>query len=260
MKVIRAMTLPPPLDPHHALFVDLDGTLLEIAPRPELVRAPDGLAELLTRLTEQRDGALAVISGRRIDDFDRYLRPWRGAASGVHGAERRDAGSRIVASGDRPDDRRAAAALDRLRPALRELERRLPGVLVEDKGRTLAIHYRQAPDREGEVRAVVAGLLRQEDEVLRLIDGKMVLELKPLHYDKGRAIAAFMAEPPFHGRVPVFVGDDTTDEDGFAEVNRRGGLSVRVGAPNAATAAAYALPSVTAVLRWLRGDNPESAA
>src|SRR4051812_32170146 len=119
------MTLPPPLDPRSALFLDLDGTLLEIAPRPELVRVPDGLAALLTRLAEQRGGALAVISGRRIDDFDRFLRPWCGAASGVHGAERRDAASRIVASGDSPEDRHAASALARLRPALRELERRL---------------------------------------------------------------------------------------------------------------------------------------
>ena len=128
----------------------------------------------------------------------------------------------------------AAAALARLRPALRELERRLPGVLVEDKGRTLARALspgaRQGGRRSGRL---VESLLRQEAAALRLIAGKMVLELQPRHHDKGRAIAAFMAEQPFHGRVPVFVGDDTTDEDGFAEVNRRGGVSVRVGRPRA---------------------------
>ena len=245
---------PPPLDPHSALFLDLDGTLLEIAPRPELVRVPDGLAGLLTRLARQRGGALAVISGRRIVDFDRYLRPWRGAASGVHGAERRDAAGRMIAGGDSPDDRNAAVALERLRPRLRALAVRWPGVLVEDKGRTLAVHYRQAPDREDEVRAEIERLLRPEAAALRLIDGKMVLELKPIHHDKGRAIAAFMAEPPFRGRVPVFVGDDTTDEDGFAEVNRRGGVSVRVGPAGAATRAVCTLPSVSAVLDWLRGS------
>ena len=239
------MTLPPPpLDPHSALFLDLDGTLLEIAPRPELVKAPEGIAELLTRLAQQRGGALAVISGRRIDDFDRHLHPWRGAAAGVHGAERRDAEGRIVTSGDTLEDRRAAAALERLRPALRALEERLPAIRVEDKVSTLAVHYRQAAEKEREVRAAVESLLRQETAALRLIDGKMVLELKPIHHDKGRAIAAFMAEEPFRGRVPVFVGDDTTDEDGFAEVNRRGGVSVRVGAENPATAAAFTLPSV----------------
>src|SRR3954447_15501034 len=109
------MKLPPPLDPHSALFLDFDGTLLEIAPRPQLVRVPDGLPALLTRLATERDGALAMISGRRIDDFDRYLHPWRGAASGVHGAERRDAAGRLVASGESPEDRRAMEALERLR-------------------------------------------------------------------------------------------------------------------------------------------------
>ncbi|MGE0257939.1 MAG: trehalose-phosphatase [Alphaproteobacteria bacterium] len=249
------MTLAPPLDPHSALFLDLDGTLLEIAPRPELVAAPEGLAELLARVARQRGGALAVISGRRIDDLDRYLRPWRGAAAGVHGAERRDAAGRIATGGNSVEDRRAAAALARLRPALREIERRIPGVLLEDKGRTLAVHYRQAPEREPEIRAAVASLLRRETAALRLIDGKMVLELKPIHHDKGRAIAAFMAEEPFRGRLPVFAGDDTTDEDGFAEVNRRGGVSVRVGPESSATKAAFSLPSVAAVLDWLRGGG-----
>jgi trehalose 6-phosphate phosphatase len=251
------MTLPPPLDPNNALFLDLDGTLLEIAPRPELVEAPEGLAELLTRVARRRGGALAVISGRRIDDFDRYVRPWHGAAAGVHGAERRDSEGRIVTGGDTSEDGRTAAALERLRPALRELEGRLPGVLVEDKGRTVAVHYRQAPDNEQEVRAAVASLLRQEAAALRLIDGKMVLELKPIHHDKGRAIAAFMAEQPFRGRVPVFVGDDTTDEDGFAEVNRRGGVSVRVGPESPATNALFTLPSVASVLDWLRRSGAE---
>jgi trehalose 6-phosphate phosphatase len=253
---MHVMTLPPPLDPYSALFLDFDGTLLEIAPRPELVEAPQGLAELLTRVARQRGGALAVISGRRIDDFDRYLHPWQGAAAGVHGAERRDAVGRIVTSGDTRQDRRAAAALESLRPALRALEERLPGVLVEDKGGTLAVHYRQAPEHEREVRAVVASLLPYETAALRLIDGKMVLELKPIHHDKGRAIAAFMAEEPFRGRLPVFVGDDTTDEDGFAEVNRRGGVSVRVGPESPATQAGFALPAVASVLDWLRESSP----
>src|SRR4051812_37608984 len=119
---------PPPLDPHSALFLDVDGTLLEIAPRPELVRVPDGLAALLTRLAEQRGGALAVISGRRIDDVDRHLHPWRGAVAGVHGGERRDAAGHMIAGSDSPDDRKAASALERLRPMLRDLEQQLPGI------------------------------------------------------------------------------------------------------------------------------------
>src|SRR3954452_9813870 len=170
------MKLPPSLDPRHALFLDLDGTLLEIAPRPELVRVPDGLAALLTRLAERRGNALAVISGRRIDDFNRYLLPWCGAAAGVHGGERRDTAGRMIATRDSPEDRNAAFALERLRPLLRNLERRLPGVLVEDKGKTLAIHYRQAPDRESEVRTEVDRLLRPKAAALRMIDCNMVLE------------------------------------------------------------------------------------
>ena len=245
------MSRPPPLDPSSALFLDVDGTLLEIAPRPELVRVPPGLPSLLARLADRRGGALAVISGRRIDDIDRCLRPWRGAAAGVHGGERRDAEGRLIASGDTTADREAAAALDRLRPPLREMERRHPGILLEDKGKTLAVHYRQAPDTEGEVRAAVERLLRGEAERLRLIAGKMVFELQPAHHGKDRAVAAFMAEAPFRGRIPVFIGDDTTDEYGFAEVNRRGGVSIRVGERGAATAAAYRLPSVSAVLDWL---------
>jgi trehalose 6-phosphate phosphatase len=112
---------------------------------------------------------------------------------------------------------------------LQEIADRAPGVRLEDKGRTLAVHYRQAPEKAGEIRGLIDRLLREEAERLRLIAGKMVFELQPRHLGKDGAIAAFMAEPPFRGRVPVFVGDDTTDEDGFAEVNRRGGVSIRVG-------------------------------
>jgi trehalose 6-phosphate phosphatase len=250
---------PPSLDRDSALFLDLDGTLLEIAPRPELVMVPAGLPELLARLAERRGGALAVISGRRIEDCDRHLRPWRGAAAGLHGAERRRADGSLATGGDSAADREAAAALDRLRPALNELARRIPGVLIEDKGRTIALHYRQVPEKEGEIRAAVARLLRPEIAALRLMSGKMLVELKPAHHDKGRAVAAFLEEAPFRGRMPVFVGDDTTDEDGFREVNRRGGVSIRVGAPETATAAVHTLPTVPAVLAWLRRDIADPA-
>jgi trehalose 6-phosphate phosphatase len=249
------MTLPPPLDPHSALFLDLDGTLLEIASRPEMVIVPEGLAGLLTRLAEQRGGALALVSGRRIAELDRLLQPWRGAAAGIHGAERRGADGSVATSGNVPADRKASAALDRLRPALSDLAARVPGVLLEDKGRTLAVHYRQAPDKAEMIRSALDKLLREHGDTLRLIAGKMVFELQPCHHGKHGAIAAFMAETPFRGRVPVFVGDDTTDEDGFAEVNRRGGLSVRVGPEGDMTQAVCGLSSVSAVLDWLRGGG-----
>jgi trehalose 6-phosphate phosphatase len=246
-----ALPRPPALAPDAALFIDVDGTLLEIAPQPELVLVPQPLPALLQRLARRRGGALALISGRPIADLDRLLRPWHGAAAGLHGAERRRPDGSFGAAGDGPADRRAAAALARLRPQLLALAAGAPGLRLEDKGRTLALHYRAAPERAGAVRAAAERALREAGDCLRLIAGKMVIELQPRHIGKDRAIAAFLAEPPFRGRLPVFLGDDTTDEDGFAEVNRRGGLSVRIGEPRSATAAACALPSVAAALDWL---------
>jgi trehalose 6-phosphate phosphatase len=237
----------PPLDATSALFLDVDGTLLEIAPRPELVRVPEGLPSLLVRLSAQREGALALISGRPLAQLDQLFQPWQGAAAGLHGLERRRADG-ILAS---VVDSASAAALDRLRPKLAALASDGTGLILEDKGGTLALHYRAAPQRETEIRAVVEALHREIGSVLRLISGKMVVEFQPRSADKGRAIAAFLAEAPFLGRRPIFVGDDTTDEDGFAEIRRRGGLAVRVGPFDRATAANYCLPSVETVLAWL---------
>ena len=237
----------PPLDALSALFLDVDGTLLEIAPRPELVQVPDGLPPLIILLSAEREGALALISGRPLAQLDQLFRPWRGAAAGLHGLERRRTDGIL----DRAVDCDSASALDRLRPKLAALAAKGPGLTLEDKGGTLAFHYRAAPQRETEIRTVVEALHREIASVLRLITGKMVFEFQPRSFDKGRAIAAFLAEPPFVGRRPVFVGDDTTDEDGFAEIRRRGGIAVRVSPFDGATAANYRLPTVEAVVAWL---------
>jgi trehalose 6-phosphate phosphatase len=242
---------PPLLDPLSALFLDVDGTLLELAPSPELVQVPEGLTPLITRLSAQREGALALISGRPLAQLDRLFQPWRGAAAGLHGLERRRADGIL----DCAIDGDSAAALDRLRPKLAALAADGTGVALEDKGGTLALHYRAAPQREPEIRGVVEVLYREIASVLRLITGKMVIEFQPRSADKGRAIAAFLGEPPFVGRRPVFVGDDTTDEDGFAETRRRGGVAVRVGPFDAVTAANYRLPTVEAVLAWLASSG-----
>ncbi len=244
---LAELPAPPPLDPLSALFLDVDGTLLEIAPRPELVQVPVGLPSLMTRLSAQREGALALISGRPLGQLDRLFQPWQGAAAGLHGLERRRADGIL----DCVVDRDSAGALDRLRPKLAALAADGTGLILEDKGGTLALHYRAAPQREPEIRAAVEVLRRETASVLRLITGKMVVEFQPREVDKGRGIAAFLAEPPFLGRRPVFVGDDTTDEDGFAEIRRRGGVAVRVGCFDNATAANYRLPTVEAVLVWL---------
>jgi trehalose 6-phosphate phosphatase len=245
------MTAPPALDRHSALLLDVDGTLLEIAPHPDRVEVPPGLPQLLDRLADERDGALALISGRPIADLDRLFDPWHGAAAGLHGIERRRPDGNRVDSIAGAADQAAAAALDRLRPKLQALVQQQPGTWVEDKGRTLALHYRAVPEAETGIRERAERLLREQGDGLRLIPGKMVVEFQPRHHGKGGAIAAFMAEPPFRGRVPVFLGDDTTDEEGFAEVNRRGGLSILVGEPFGTSAATCSLPSVTAALDWL---------
>jgi trehalose 6-phosphate phosphatase len=250
------MQPPPPLDSAAALFIDIDGTLLEIAERPELVRVPDDLPGLLAGLAAQRDGALALVSGRPLAQIDRLFKTWRGGAAGLHGLERRRADGTRLAPGDSPADIAAAAALAVLRAELVELGQEITGLLIEDKGGTIAVHYRAAPTRADELRERIGVLIREHGAGLRVIAGKMVFELQPAHHGKDGAIAAFLAEPPFFGRSPVFLGDDTTDEDGFAEINRRGGVSIRVGPAMAETAAHYTLPAVAAVHAWLKAALP----
>ncbi|MBO0736979.1 MAG: trehalose-phosphatase [Alphaproteobacteria bacterium] len=237
---------PAALDARSALFLDVDGTLLEIVARPELVRVPPGLPALLSGLAGERDGALALISGRTLAELDRLFQPWHGAAAGLHGIERRRADGSL----DRLRDSAGDAALNRIRPQLASLAGDGSGLVLEDKGSTIALHYRAAPEREREIHAHAETLQRQSAAALRLIKGKMVVEFQPRNVHKGLAIAKFLAEPPFFGRRPVFVGDDTTDEDGFAEVRRRDGVAVLVG-PGRDTAANYRLATVAAVLDWL---------
>jgi trehalose 6-phosphate phosphatase len=247
-------TLPPSLPRDAALFLDVDGTLLDIAPRPELVQVPRHLPPLLGRLADERGGALALVSGRTIADLDRLFDPWRGAAAGLHGRERRRLdGSWVAMVGDGAAD----VALDRIRSLAAQFVADHTGVLLEDKGGTLALHYRAAPQFARESLQFVENQLTANRNSLRLIAGKMVFELVPLHQGKDRAIAMFLDEAPFHGRFPVFLGDDVTDEDGFAEINRRGGLSIRVGPSAEATVAACALPTVSATLAWLEGQAPD---
>ncbi len=240
---------PPTFDRRSAIFLDVDGTLLEIAPRPELVSVPFGLPDLLARIAAEREGALALVSGRPLEQIDRLFHPWHGAAAGMHGIERRRADGTL----DRVLDRAGDVALDRIRPKLLAIATADERLVYEDKGGTLALHYRAAPEREPEIRAY-AEAMQREAAALRLVPGKMVVEFQPRGVNKGLAIAAFLNEPPFRGRSPVFVGDDTTDEDGFAEMRRRGGIGVRVG-PLRGSAASHTLSSVEAVLAWLAASG-----
>lgn len=225
-----------------ALFLDLDGTLLPIVETPDKARVSNRLRGLVGGLLPRLGGALAIISGRTVAEIDRLLAPLVLPAAGVHGLERRAADGAIR-------DASPAGTLGLLRAPLAAFAERWPGVIVEDKGRSLALHYRRAPAAESEARALVHALAAGHDD-LKALHGKMVFEIKSRHVDKGTAIAAFLKEPPFAGRVPVFIGDDLTDEDGFAFVNAAGGFSIRVGAAGD-TAARHRLADVGAVVDWL---------
>jgi trehalose 6-phosphate phosphatase len=230
-----------------ALFLDVDGTLVAIAPRPQEVRVDPALPLLLGRLRTACGGALALVSGRRLADIDALFAPLRLPAAGVHGWQRRRTDGTLAVA-DEP--------IEVLRPLRLELAAwatTRPGLLFEDKGGSLALHYRLAPERGPGLRRLARRLVAHEKQ-LRMIDGRKVIEVLPVGANKGTAITAFLAEPPFAGRLPVCAGDDATDEDGFRVVNRLGGITVRVADPeqrNVPSEARYAVPSVGALRRWL---------
>ncbi|MDH4165404.1 MAG: trehalose-phosphatase [Gammaproteobacteria bacterium] len=211
-------------DQSWCLFLDVDGTLLEMAETPDSVQVDTGLQDLLTRLRTVLDGAVALVSGRPIVDLDRLFGPHRWAAAGVHGLERRDSQGRWH-SQNGFDVATVAQARDRLK----QLADRLPGTILEDKGMSVALHYRQAPHLESQVRGETRGILRSLGGRLALLEGRMVVELRLKGANKADAIREFLGETPFKGRRPIFIGDDVTDEKALEEVERLGGLSVAVG-------------------------------
>ena len=240
-----------------ALFLDFDGTLVDIAPTPDTIRPARALAPLLAELCRALEGAVAIVSGRPVAEIDNWLAPLQLAVAGQHGMEMRLPGTAVGAP-------RAAAALDPARKALTALAAERPGLMVEDKGLAVAIHYREAPDEADAVLELTARLEHEARGQVARIPGKMVVELLPAGGGKGGAIERFLAAAPFAGRLPVFLGDDVTDEDGFAAVNRLGGVSVLVGAARA-TAAGHRLDDVAAVHAWLgalaraASDSPQES-
>lgn len=242
--MIAAMHTPiiEPLD-GYALFLDLDGTLLEIAERPESVCVDDSVKTLIAVLHDAFNGAAALITGRSIAGIDVLFSPLRLPVAGQHGLERRDGNGRIH------EHRESLQLLDQARVDLMRWAMQHPGVQIEDKGLSIAVHYRQVPTLGGELDAFLRGWLAGHQNGLQVQLGKMVIELKPGGRDKGMAIGEFLREMPFKGRRPVFVGDDLTDEFGFTFVNGQGGVSVKVGPGE--TVAQYHLADVTAVRNWL---------
>lgn len=227
-----------------ALFLDVDGTLLELVATPDQTEVAPPVLDLLERLRSSLDTAVALVSGRSLDTLDRLFEPLRLPAAGLHGLERRSAHGGIVR------EEVPAAPLAHARAVLGDLAEKNPGLMLEDKGSTLALHYRQAPSEEETVHEHLHALARELGEPFHVQTGKMVAEIKSRAACKGRSIAAFLEEEPFAGRIPVFVGDDRTDEDGFATVNERGGISVRVG-DGAPTRARFRIASVAELRTWL---------
>jgi len=226
-----------------ALFLDIDGTLLDLAPTPEGVQVPSALPAALRALKLGLGGALALVSGRPLGDIDRLF-PDRFDAAGTHGAEWRLGGS---AQGT---PLHTAAELALVAALLRDGLNRLPGVRLEHKPLALALHYRAAPRWEAETQALAAQAVQTLGPAYRLQAGKAVVEILPAEAGKGSAIQRFMKHPPYAGRTPIFVGDDLTDEDGFAAVNALGGLSIRVGT-GAGSQACYGLPGPPELRDWL---------
>lgn len=235
--------LPPPPTPAHdwALFLDVDGTLLDFSASPDTVHVPSDLVGDLRRLHDGLDGALALVSGRRLEMLDAIFAPLQLPAIGLHGLQRRTG-----VRGEHAVPHEFASVL----AAARALAAKYPGALIEDKGITIALHWRNAPAAEEPLHEFANSALIDLPGYC-LQPGRDVLELRPDGHDKGDAIVALMETEAFRGRVPVFIGDDLTDEHGFDAVNARHGLSVLVGT-RANSAATHGLHDPSAVRAWLR--------
>jgi trehalose 6-phosphate phosphatase len=226
-----------------ALFLDVDGTLLELAQHPDKVVVPEGLVSLLLRLKASLDGALALISGRSLASLEALLGKVELDAAGCHGAEIRiDGNVEVLAASD--------ILIPRIAARLARLAEAFPFAMVEVKTHSLAFHFRPPALNPGRARQLVKQAVAGDGEPIRLLEGKQVVEILPVGAGKGHAIANFLDRPRYAGRLPIFIGDDVTDEDGFEEVNRRNGLSIRVGA-DGNSAACYRAGSVAAATAWL---------
>ena len=232
-----------------ALFLDFDGTLADLAPQPEAVQVADDLVSLLRLLFSEVHGALAIVSGRRLNDLDALLHPLKLPSAAEHGAQRRLADGQVlsIAPPDLQYAIKAASVLATQHSRLR----------VEIKNAAVALHYRHAPELQSLCLQVMTEAVAASSDV-ELLSGKYVLEIKPAGVSKGTAIAAFMREAPFAGRVPLFAGDDVTDEAGFAAVQSLGGAGIKVG--DGATLAHYRCAAPAALRQWLHEACPHDAS
>lgn len=226
------------------LFLDVDGTLIELTDSPLDTFADHKLKTVLGQVAERLGGAVALVSGRSLEYLDALFAPLHLPAAGLHGVERRKASGAIQGASF------VDAQLDGVRIALADLVNAHPGTSIEDKGRTLAVHFRMAPRFESSIRESLIAIAKPLGSNYHIQDGNMVFEIKPRGFTKGSAISAFLQESPFSGRTPVFVGDDLTDQDGFRVVEARGGISIAVGER---VRAQQRLENPSAVRSWLQG-------
>lgn len=235
--------LPPPSAflQRPALFLDMDGVLAPLAATPDAVVPDARRTAVLLRLADRLEGRVAILSGRTIAEIDRIAESASASASGVHGLERRRADGSLDHTAADPAVRDAVVAFERF-------ARDRPGMIVEDKAVSAGLHYRGAPTEAAAAEALAHSLAVETG--LALQSGHLVVELKTPGTDKGTALKAFMLEPPFAGAVPVMLGDDLTDEDGFRAAADLGGFGVLIGPPRR-TAATFRLPDVDAALTWL---------
>jgi trehalose 6-phosphate phosphatase len=205
------------------LFLDVDGTLIELTDTPFDTHASNELKSTLQSVFDRLGGALALVSGRSIEYLDALFAPLRLPSAGLHGVERRKASGAMHGASFNDTQ------LDRARAALADFVQTHAGTLLEDKGRTIAVHYRLAPQFQAQALEQVTAIAASLGSNYNVQAGNMMLEIKPRGFSKGGAIKSFMQEPPFSGRKPVFVGDDLTDLDGFRAVETLGGISIGVG-------------------------------
>ena len=225
-----------------ALFLDVDGTLLEFCNNPDDVYPGVELNLILKSLSSLLKGALALVTGRRVLEIDRIFHPLQLPVGGQHGLEHRDAEGnfKLVKSLKFPEN---------IRSQIQCFGEIYPECAIEDKSLTMAIHYRRAPKLEEKVLKFVNKLIEGEKH-FHAISGNMVIEIKPLGVDKGQSIALFMENEPFVDKLPIFIGDDVTDEDGFRYINANNGISIKVGT-RTSSLARYNLNNVNAVHDWL---------
>ena len=239
------MQIPPPSPSlEWCLFLDVDGTLIELTDSPLETFADQELKTLLGTVVDRLGGAVALVSGRSIEYLDALFDPLRLPAAGLHGVERRKA------SGGMQGSSFVDTRLDRARAAVQALVSAHQGTSVEDKGRTIAVHFRMAPHHEASIRESLAAIAAPLDTYYHVQEGNMVLEIMPRGFNKGAAVKAFMREPPFSGRRPIFVGDDLTDQGAFRVAEDQGGHSIAVGDR---VQGQYRIDDSAAVRSWLRG-------